>query len=145
MAVMRIFLLILAVFCAGLIHAGKPAGVFEEKVLLVKIDEIGLIRIGRDTLSADQLARYIQERLFKSYLGTGQMYDRIKFEKQDPQVPETVVEVILKEIRTGQQKALQELCLQKFSKTWEMLDDKKQSRVRKQFPVLFQQDFTNDV
>lgn len=142
---MRIFLLILAVFCAGLIHAGKPAGVAEEKVLLVKIDEIGLIRIGRDTLSADQLARYIQERLFKSYLGTGQMYDRIKFEKQDPQVPEAVVEVILKEIRTGQQKALQELCLQKFSKTWEMLDDKKQSRVRKQFPVLFQQDFTNDV
>lgn len=114
----------------------------EEKVLLVKVDDIGLIMVGRDTVGSDQLARYIQERLFKSYMGTGKMYDRIIFEKEDAGVPDEVTEAVIGEIKTGQNKALQELCLQKYNKTFEVLEKKKQERLRRQFPVLFQEQYS---
>ena len=69
------------------------------------------------------------------------MHDRIVFETGDDLVPEAVATVIVNEIRAGQQKALQVICLQKFNRTYEMLDKKKQSRLQKIFPVLFQPDF----
>lgn len=134
---MRFFFLLPAFFCWFLSAANPPA----EKILAVKVDESGLVTVGRDTVGSDQLARYIQERLFKSYLGTGQMYDRIVFETGDAFIPEAVSTVIVNEIRAGQQKALQVLCLQKFNRTYEMLDKKKQARLHKIFPVLFQPDF----
>jgi len=132
------FLAFLIVLCPALV-AGKPLP--GEKILLVRVDEIGLIMVGRDTVGSDQLARYIQERLFKSYMGTGQMHDRIRLEKGDDSTPEQVMEVVTKEIKEGQRKALQELCLEKFRKTFEMLDKKKQAKLQKQFPVLFQQQY----
>lgn len=115
-------------------HIPRP----EEKILQVKVDEIGIVSIGRDTISADKLARYIQERLFKSYMGTGKMHDRIILEKTDASVPGPVLEVILAEIKAGQERALRELCTQKFSKPFAALDRKKQERLIKVFPVLFQ-------
>jgi hypothetical protein len=105
------------------------------------VDEIGQIKIGRDTVGSDQLARYIQERLFKSYMGTGQMHDRIRLEKTDPQVPAPVMEVIIHEIKEGQRRALSELCVQKYRKSFEELDKRKKDKIKKQFPVLFQQTF----
>lgn len=133
------FLFLLPGLIFGLLAAANPPAA--EKVLQVKVDEFGLVTVGRDTVGSDQLARYIQERLFKSYLGTGQMHDRIVFETGDAFIPEAVATVIVNEIRAGQQKALQVICLQKFNKTFEMLDKKKQSRLQKIFPVLFQPDF----
>ena len=135
---MRFFLLLPGLIF-GLLSAAHPPAA--EKVLQVKVDEFGLVTVGRDTVSADQLARDIQERLFKSYLGTGQMHDRIIFETGDAFVPEAVATVIVNEIRAGQQKALQVICLQKFNKTYDMLDKKKQARLHKIFPVLFQPSF----
>lgn len=135
------FLLFLTILCSLRAEAGTPP----DKVLMVKVDEYGIIRVGRDTVSADQLARYVQERLFKSYMGTGQMHDRIRFEKEDPAVSEIVADVVVREIRNGQYKALQELCLQKYRRTWELLDAKKKARLRKQFPVLFQEEFLQNV
>jgi hypothetical protein len=135
---MRFFFLLPGLLFSFLSVAHPPAA---EKVLQVKVDEYGLVTVGRDTVGSDQLARYIQERLFKSYLGTGQMHDRIVFETVDDLVPEAVATVIVNEIRAGQQKALQVICLQKFNRTYEMLDKKKQSRLQKIFPVLFQPDF----
>lgn len=133
---MRFFFLSLLIALCPAMTAGKtiPA----EKVLLIRVDEIGLIMVGRDTVGSDQLARYIQERLFKSYMGTGQMHDRIKLEKADAEAPQPVMEVVMNEIKEGQEKALRELCLQKFRKTFEMIDKKKQDKLKKQFPVLFQ-------
>lgn len=140
---MRLLLLVLAaVFVTGA-RAGEHAP--PDKVLMVKVDDFGLIMVGRDTVGSDQLARYVQERLFKSYLGTGQMYDMIRFEKLFTGIPEEVVQVVLREIKSGQEKALQVLCLQKYRKTFEMLDAKKQSKLKKQFPVLFQDNFTENV
>ncbi|MEO5946383.1 MAG: hypothetical protein ABIP79_06165 [Chitinophagaceae bacterium] len=125
----------------------SPAGVNSnisyagEKNLNITVDEIGIISIGRDTVSSDVLARYIQERLFKSYMGTGKMYDKIKL-KTDGQVPEMVMEVVLAEIKTGQQRALTELCLQKHKDFFEKISQRQQEKIKKQFPVLFQTTFS---
>lgn len=112
-----------------------------EKVLVITVDDMGFIIAGRDTVGSDNLDRYIQDRLIKSYMGTGQMYDKIRLQKMYGGPPETVMEVVMNEIKAGQQLALRDLCLQKFSRRFEMLDKKKQARLRKQFPVLFQSVF----
>ena len=112
-----------------------------DKVILVIVDESGIISIGRDTVSSDELARYIQTRLFKSYMGTGSMYDKILFARANDKVPELVAEVILHEIKEGQQRALTELCLQKYENRYENISSRQQAKIKKQFPVLFQTRF----
>ena len=129
--------MILALVISGALPAAGT-GLPPEKVLLVQVDDFGITSVAGDTVSMDQVARHVQERLFKSYLGTGQMYDRIQLEKIFGGAAPAVMEALIKEIRSGQQKALQQLCLEKFSKTFEKLDAKKQARLQRQFPVLFQ-------
>lgn len=115
--------------------------IIEEKNLYINVDEIGIISIGRDTLSSDVLAKYIQERLFKSYMGTGKMYNKIKLTKTNGQVPEMVMEVVLTEIKIGQKRALTELCLQKHKDFFENISQRQQEKIKKQFPVLFQTNY----
>lgn len=98
--------------------------VFYRKILQVSVDEIGTVSVGRDTVGADNLARYIQERLFKSYLGTGQMQGKIKIVKVNSEVPDLVIEVVIKEIQEGQRKALTQVCLQKYKNLFERIDAK---------------------
>ena len=125
--------------------ANGPAGndqlKFAEKILLVTVNETGVVNVGGDTVGSDNLARYIQERLFKSYMGTGQMHSKIKFVKANDNVPDMVVQVILKEIQEGQKRALTELCLQKYKSRFENIDSQKQDKLKRQFPVLFQTDY----
>ena len=109
--------------------------------MLVTVDEIGTIKVNNDPVDADELANYIQERLFKSYTGTGIMHSKIKLEKLGAAVPDMVAEAVGKEIIAGQKKALTSLCLLKYSKLFDGLDQKKQDKLLKQFPVLFQTDF----
>ena len=94
---MRLLLSLLAItaFLSSYAVKKNPA----EKILLVQINDIGIISVNRDTVSSDILARYIQERLFKSYLGTGKMHSRIKLEKMNENVPDMVTEVIVNEIK----------------------------------------------
>ena len=137
---MRIFLATILITFNLTVYANPvPPG---EKVLLIQVESSGLIRVGRDTVGTDNVARYLQDRLFKSYMGTGQMQDRIRLEKSDPDIPEMVLEVVLNEIKSGQQRALKELCMQKYRRYFEVLDKKKQAKLRKQYPVLFQSTFT---
>ncbi len=137
---MRIFLVTTLITLNLTVYANPvPPG---EKVLLIQVESSGLIRVGRDTVGTDNIARYLQERLFKSYMGTGLMQDRIRLEKLDPDIPEMVVEVVIKEIKDGQQRALRELCMQKYRRYFETLDKKKQEKLRKQYPVLFQSDYS---
>ena len=141
---MRHLLILLSL--SGVLHhtvaAMPPEGTkIPEKILLVTLDEVGTIAVNNDPVGSDQLALYIQERLFKSFLGTGEMHSRIKLEKASSNVPDIVVEAITKEIKEGQHKALISVCLQKYKKTFDSLDAKKQEKLKKQFPVLFQTDF----
>lgn len=112
-----------------------------EKILLVTVDEIGNIRVNQDPVGSDNLANYIQERLFKSYSGTGNMHSSIKLMKLSNNVPDMVTQVVIDEIKDGQQKALIQVCLLRYNKLFESLDKKKQEKLSKQFPVLFQNDF----
>jgi len=136
---MRALLLLLAILPSLNVSASNkmPA----EKILQVTVNEMGTVTVGRDTVNADDLAKYIQERLFKSYMGTGQMHSKIKFVKANDNVPDMVSEVILKEIQNGQQRALTELCLQKYKNFFDKIEKRKQDKLKKQFPVLFQSNF----
>jgi hypothetical protein len=136
---MRLLLLLLTCFSWPTAHAAKK--ITADKILLVTVNETGTIVVGRDTVSADNLARYVQERLFKSFMGTGKMHDHIKLVKVTDAVPDMVTTVVVEEIQSGQRKALQEISLQKYRKKFDTLDAKKQGKLKKQFPVLFQARF----
>ncbi|MDZ4793368.1 MAG: hypothetical protein SGI83_03735 [Bacteroidota bacterium] len=134
-------LLLVLFFFPGSIYSSATNKLPAEKILQVIVDEIGTVSIGRDTVGADNLARYIQERLFKSYMGTGKMHSKIKFLKASTNVPDMVAEVVIKEIQDGQRRALKELCLQKYRNLFESINKKKQAKLKKQFPVLFQTEY----
>ena len=115
--------------------------VVADKILLVQVNEIGIITVNNDTVGSDLLARYIQERLFKSYLGTGKMYSRIILHKADANVPDIVTAVVIKEIKDAQQKALTEVSLQKYNRSFNSLEERRKEKIKKLFPVLFQDTF----
>ncbi len=133
---MKLLLLFLTV--VGHIHTTTSKKLVAEKILQVKVDESGTVSVGRDTVNTDNLARYIQERLFKSYIGTGQMHNRIKLERINNDVSDVVIQVVIKEIQEGQKRALTDLCLDKYKKLYENIDKRSQGKLKKQFPVLFQ-------
>ncbi len=108
-----------------------------QKIITIKVNQSGIISVGKDTISSDELANYIRGRLFKSYTGTGKMYDALKLIK-DGEPQDVVFEVIVKEIATGQKKALTELCLEKYKKLFEHISSRQQAKLKKNFPVLFQ-------
>lgn len=112
------------------------------RVIQLRIDEVGMISDGLDTISTDELSEYIRERLFKSYMGTGKMYDKIKVEKINNGPVNAVWEVLVREIALGQKKALAEVCLHKYKKSFDTLKAKQQVKIRRQFPVLFQSDYS---
>jgi hypothetical protein len=131
---MTLFLLIAVVQVQLVLATGN----FSKPGLEVKVHETGTITVGRDTINSDELARYIQTRLFKSYLGTGQMPVGIFVTKVNENVPQVVIDVVVKEVQEAQRRALTEVCLDKYKRLYPDIDKKKQNRLKKQFPVLFQ-------
>jgi len=108
-----------------------------EKIITINVNGSGIITVGRDTINSGDLAMYIRERLFKSYTGTGKMYDAVKLVVNgDPQP--AMLEKIRKEITTGLKKTLNELCLEKYKRLYDDLSSKHQNKLKKNFPVLFQ-------
>jgi hypothetical protein len=105
--------------------------------ITISIDPKGFAYIGRDTLTIDKLAFEVQQRLWKSYLGTGRMYDHIKIELKGDVLMGTRGSA-LDAIKLGQEKALAELCVLKFKKEYDNLTESQQRKLQKQFPVLFQ-------
>lgn len=110
----------------------------QQKILTVSVDNNGQIFMGRDTLSLDRLPYEVQQRLFKSYLGTGKMYDQIQFQRVGEVLP-TIIHATTEAIKVGQEKALREYCVSKYSSSFERLNSNQQNKVRRQYPVLFQE------
>ena len=137
---MQLFLLLITFI--GNLNNTSSVKLPPEKILHIKVDEAGTISVGRDTLLADDLARYVQQRLFKSYISTGEMHSKIKLERISNDVPDMVVEVVIKEIQEGQRRALTELCIFRYKKLFDNIEKRKQDKLRKQFPVLFQTDYS---
>jgi hypothetical protein len=113
---------------------------FPKKIITVTIDDKGHVFIGKDTLTSMELPDEIQNRLWKSYLGTDKMYDAIHLDFKG-EVPMNTKDNIKKAIHEGQKKALTDLCLQKHKKLFDDLNGNQQRKIRKQFPVLFQKDY----
>lgn len=110
------------------------------KIISITVSEAGQAFIGRDTLSLDHLTAELQNRLWKSYMGTGKMYDSIHLLF----IGEVLMEVrgfAIDAIREAQKKALTIICLEKHKKLFEDITSRQQDKIRKQFPVLFQQDY----
>ncbi len=126
-------LLLSIIIAISSVTASAEEKFFAEKILQVSVDEIGTVSVGRDTVGADNLARYIQERLFKSYLGTGQMHGKIIISKENSDVPEIIMQVVLKEVQEGQRKALTQVCLQKYKNLFEKIDSRKQAKLKNSF------------
>jgi len=110
----------------------------QEKILTVVVDSRGFNVMGRDTLMNDKLESEIKERLWKSYLGTGKMYDRIDLQTHGDVAP-SVKEAAIDAIKKGQEKALAEYCVLKHKNSYDKLSAKDQAKIRQHYPVLFQQ------
>jgi biopolymer transport protein ExbD len=114
--------------------------VFPDKLIIVVVNPDGNVFIGRDTLSIDKLADELQRRLWKGYLGTGKMYDGIKLQLEG-EVLMGVKNSAMDAIQKAQKKVLTEVCLEKHKKLFESLSIRQQEKIRRQFPVLFQESF----
>ncbi len=113
-----------------------------QKLIDIKVTADGWAITGRDTISVLEIADELRTRLWKSYLGTGKMPTAIRI-SYDDNVPLTTRETAEKAVKEAQGKALTELCLQKNKKRFEELSDNQQNRIRKKFPILFQQQYSN--
>jgi hypothetical protein len=136
----RCFVVVLFILSIKQTNATPYVTTFSVKTITITVIPGGQAIIGKDTLLPDQLTNELQNRLWKSYLGTGKMYNSIII-KFDTAIEMNVKESIKKAIREGQNKALTDVCLQQHKKLFEDLTSKQQERIRKEFPVLFQQDY----
>ena len=111
------------------------------KILTIVVGADGKISMGRDTLLTTELAKEIKNRLWKSFLGTDRMHDVIKLEISGEASP-TIRTAVIEAIHEGQKMALKEICVEKHKKYFEDLSSSHQQKIKKQFPVLFQTDYS---
>ncbi len=107
------------------------------KIITITVNPNGVVYMGVDTLTTDALATTLHERLWRSYLGNGKMYDSIRL-VLNGEVLMGVKGAALDAIQLAQQNALKDICLQKYKRLFENTSSLQQKRIRKQFPVLFQ-------
>lgn len=112
----------------------------DQKILTVTANQKGVITLGRDILKPGQLAQALQERLFNGYKGTGRMHDRIVYIRYN-NVADSSYASVLQEIRSGQQRALNNYCIDRYRKRYDELDEKRKQQVMDDLPVLFQSEF----
>lgn len=119
--------------------AGNSTGDLQPlKSITITIEPGGRVFMGPDTIYVADLAPDLQERLWKSWLSTGKMYERIDINFRG-EVLMGVKSATLDAIKDAQNKTLTAVCLQKYKLSYENLSAKQKSRLKKQFPVLFQE------
>jgi hypothetical protein len=111
-----------------------------QKTVTIHVNEKGQILIDRIILYTDDLAKEVQQRLWRSYMSNGKMVSAIHLSFDPAVTPETKSEVLYS-IRTAQDKTLTVLSLHKHKKRFENIGTSRQDKIRKQFPVLFQQEY----
>lgn len=142
MAMIRSVFLVALIFACIAANAGSNQGKkFPEKIILVTVNEKGRSIIGRDTLSIDSLALELAQRFWKSFTGTGKMQDAVKLQFTG-EVPAGIRTAAAGAIKKAQENALIELCLQLHKKRFEDLSGRQQDKIRRQYPVLFQQKYS---
>ena len=134
------FIAVVFSFCLiGLANSVKQS-LFFENIIVVTVDAKGKAMIGKDSFDMEGLSHELQQRFWKSYLGTGKMQDRVKLEYIG-NVPSTFRNDANAAIKKAQQDALIDLCLQLHKKKFEDLSAKQQQKIKTKYPILFQQNF----
>jgi hypothetical protein len=134
----RLIFTALILFAGTNVHAGSFApGPSAKKIITILVNEKNLAFIGRDTLLLQDLATELQKRLWKSYTGTGKMYDAIHLQYSG-EVVTVIKDAAIKAIQLAQKNALTDICLEMHKKLFDTLSKGQQRRIKKQFPVLFQ-------
>ncbi|MBK5270706.1 MAG: hypothetical protein JJE22_06800, partial [Bacteroidia bacterium] len=87
---------------------------YSQKIITPTINPKGRVLIGRDTLAIDQLADELQNPSWKSFLGTGKMFDTTRLETVTG-VEEGVIESVKNVIHKANK-----------------------NKIERRFPVLFQ-------
>lgn len=113
-----------------------------QKSVTIHVNEKGQVLIDRVILYTDDLAKEVQQRLWRSYMSNGKMVSTILLSFDQAVNAETRSEVLYS-IRTAQDKTLTVLSLHKHKKRFENIGTSRQDKIRKQFPVLFQRDYEN--
>jgi hypothetical protein len=131
----QLLLLFLGLSLISRAGASEPPA---KKYLDITVTANGAIYMWPDTLIIDELSENVEQRLWKSYLGTGKMYDEIRITYETGTSGQLHADA-LKSIKEGQTKALTQVCLQKNRKTYDELTSRQQKKIRRQFPVLFQE------
>lgn len=111
-----------------------------QKTVTIHVNEKGQVTIDRVTMYTDDLAKEVQQRLWRSYMSTGKMVSAISLSFDEDVSGETRNEVLFS-IKTAQEKTLTVLSLHKHKKRFENISSSKQEKIRKQFPVLFQREY----
>ncbi|HWC53294.1 MAG TPA: hypothetical protein VG676_06910 [Chitinophagaceae bacterium] len=111
-----------------------------QEIILISVHSQNEVMIGKDTFDMEGLTHELQQRFWKSYLGTGKI--PIKLKVQYATTPTDIEQkTIINAIKKAQQNALTELCLQLHKKTFDELSARQQDKIKKQYPILFQQKF----
>jgi hypothetical protein len=114
--------------------------VFAEKIINITVDARANIAIDGVAIEADMLAKQLQQRLWRSYMVNGKMADAIHL-RWDESISDIHKKSIIDAIKEAQEKALTVLCLHKHKKKFENINSRQHARLKKQFPILFQQSY----
>jgi hypothetical protein len=137
------YLLLALLFIAGEKAAiAAPPTISPEKILIVRVNPKGQALMGRDTLNMEGLTKEIKERLWKSFLGTGKMPNKIALQFEGDVLMGTRGAAI-EAIRKGQEQAMTEVSIQKYKRKFEDIGSRRQSKMKSQYPVLFQDNFSS--
>jgi hypothetical protein len=131
---MKYILILILSLVATSVFANDGAA---DKILVINITEKSQAIIGRDTLTFEDLSKEIETRLWKSYLGTGKMHTSLQI-NYHKDLTETAKSSAIAAIKKGQTGALTLLCLEKFKNRFDQIGERRQEKIKKQFPVLFQ-------
>ena len=108
--------------------------------ITIHVNSDGHSIIGKDTMTLEQLSVELQKRLWKSYMGTGVMYSRIQL-VFNGEVLMGVRGSAMDAIKLAQKNTLNDVCVQIHKKLYDALTSHQQEKLKKQFPVLFQEKY----
>ena len=116
------------------------AAVFSQKTITLRVAPDQQLTIDGITVYKDNLPKELQQRLWRSYMSNGKMPATIYInnENQTNQDIHTEINAAIKE---AQEKTLTVLSLHKHKKRFDDISTQKKEKIRKQFPVLFQEKF----
>ena len=132
--------LLLTIFTLGYFFFFATGTIHAQKNVTIQVNVKGDVTIDRITLLNADLAKEVQQRLWRSYMSNGKMLNTIILHLDDG-VSEEIKNEVMSAIKIGQEKTLTVLSLHKYKKRFEDIGTSKQDKIRKNFPVLFQNSY----